>query len=95
MRLEISGDGLRFKSLLKMIFVGHLIGGLIVVVPFVALDLFNAEDPLKTSLYLLLIPPLIALQAIMIGLVVSLGLFVYQRMRKIEVSCVEQDRGPK
>lgn len=90
MKLEVNDAGLSFKSLLKMIFAGHLIGGLIVSMPFVAADLFGAEDPLKSSLYLILIPPLFAIQAVFLGLVISLGLFVYRKFRKIEVSCGKQ-----
>ena len=94
MRLEVSTTGLSFKNLLKLIFVGYLIGALIIAIPFFAFDLFHSEDSIKSSLYIFLIVPMFAIQAILTGLVVSFGLFVYSKFYKLEFSFTEQTSNP-
>lgn len=86
MNLIINESGLTFKSLMKVIFVGYTIGASILFIPFVALDLIASEQSVSKLGILILIPVIIMFQAVIFGLLINLGIYIYKRLRPIAIS---------
>lgn len=86
MNLIIGASGITFKSLMKVVFVGYSIGACILFIPFVALDLIALDQSVSKVGILILIPVIIMLQALVFGLLINLGIYVYKLLKPITVT---------
>ena len=91
MKLKITKEGLEFSSLVKMVATGYAIT--ITILFFLVILLFAVTKPAEFPFYkilpALLIVPIVAIgQGLLLGCVISIGLFIYKKRRPIEIISV-------
>ena len=100
MKIFIERDRIPAKSIVKLVFVGYLIGGgLLFLIPLafgVMNALFVAPPEADGAAYKIpaLFPVILVVQSVLFALVVALGLFVYNWLRGIELVINEKPEPP-
>jgi hypothetical protein len=92
MIITVTKNNVAFSSLMKISFVGYFIGMGLVVTPFVLLDIGGMNggaNGLTAAIVMLII---LGVQAILLGLILDFGLFVYSRFKRIEVEVSEKKK---
>jgi len=94
MKIVIHKEGMKFTQLIKFIGVGYFCGfGVIFFIP-ILLILFEAPSSSFTGNLspigaVLMIPVILALQAIMLSIAIAFGHWVFKRFTKLEIEYQE------
>lgn len=86
MRIFVTKSGISFGSTIKLVFVGHIIG-MVVFVPLIFIPfIFNPgfSHPMPGAFWFM-IPLGIAGQSLFTALIVTVGIKIYEKIRKLEI----------
>ena len=83
MKIIITEEGIKFSSLMKMLFFGYVIGMGLIIIPFAFLDIVNLKEFTNSIIAIVIIPTIILVQGVVFGLIINLGLFVYKKFKPI------------
>ena len=90
MKIKVTKSGISFGSLVKLVSVGFFIGmAILMPLMFAALSFSELHRPMPNFL-LLIIPILLAIQSLFTGLTVAVGVKLYGRVSKFEISSFEE-----
>ncbi len=90
MKIKITKSGISFASLVKLISVGYFIGTAILLpLMFAVFSYSEWHQPIPTSL-LFMLPVLIVLQALLTALIVAVGIKLYGKVSRFEISSEEK-----
>ncbi|WP_373034143.1 hypothetical protein [Sulfurovum sp.] len=92
MKITVTNSKLPFTSIMKITFFGYFIGMGLVIIPFVLLDVGGMSENTNRITAIIIIPIILAIQAVLLGLVLNLGLFIYSKVKPIEVEHSENQQ---
>jgi len=91
MKIKITKSGISFGSLVKLVSVGFFIGmAILMPLMFAVLSFSEWHRPMPNSL-LLMIPILLAIQSLFTALTVAVGVKLYGKVSKFEISSFEKE----
>ncbi len=90
MKIKITRTGISFGSLVKLVAVGYFIGmAILLPLVFAVLSFTEWHRPMPDFM-LIMIPVLIAIQALLTALIVAAGVKIYGKASNFEVSSFEE-----
>jgi NADH:ubiquinone oxidoreductase subunit K len=90
MKIKIAQSGISFGSLVKLVSTGFFIGwGILLPLIFAALSFTEYHRPLPPFVFLMF-PVLIAIQSLLTAVIVALGVKLYGKLSKFEISSFEE-----
>ena len=85
MKIIITDSGIKFSSLMKLVFFGYFIGMGLIIIPFVFLDIVYLKSFTNGIVAIVILPIILLLQGILLGLLINLGLFIYKKFKPIVI----------
>ena len=91
MKIIIGKNGIKTSELIKLVGVGYVFGaGILFIIPIllgllVALVSGNTSEMLEIGVALLLIPIILAMQAVMFSLIIALGHKIFKKFKPLEI----------
>lgn len=92
MKIIITESGIKFSSVMKLVFFGYIIGMGIIMIPVAFLDIINLKEFTNSIIALVIIPLILLLQGIFLGLLINLGLYIFKKFKPIEVEHEKQNQ---
>ena len=85
MKIIITDSGIKFSSLMKLVFFGYFIGMGLIIIPFAFLDIVYLKSFTNGIIAIVILPIILLLQGILLGLLINLGLFIYKKFKPIVI----------
>ena len=85
MKIIINESGIKFSSVMKLVFFGYIIGMGLIMIPVAFLDIINLQELTNSIIAIVIIPLVLLLQGVFLGLLINLGLYIYKKFKPITI----------